>query len=75
MERPTIARLAASLRDGSVTSRALAEACLQRIEQHDGALNAFITVSSEAALAAADAADAALARGDAGPLTGIPRSS
>jgi aspartyl-tRNA(Asn)/glutamyl-tRNA(Gln) amidotransferase subunit A len=72
MERRTIARLSAALRDGSVTSRALTEDCLQRIEQHDGVLNTFITVSRDEALAAADAADTALAAGSGGPLTGIP---
>ena len=36
MERPTIAGLSASLRDGSSTSRALTEECLGRIERGDG---------------------------------------
>ncbi len=72
MERRTITQLSAALRDGSVTSRGLTEDCLQRIERHNAVLNAFITVSRDEALAMADAADAVLASGGGGPLTGIP---
>jgi aspartyl-tRNA(Asn)/glutamyl-tRNA(Gln) amidotransferase subunit A len=72
MERRTIAELAASLRAGSVTSRQLTEDCLDRIGRVDGALNSFITVTGEAALAAADRADRVLERQEGGPLTGIP---
>ncbi len=42
------------------------------MEALDRPLNAFITATPESALKAAEAADAALARGDAGPLAGIP---
>ena len=72
MTRQTITALAAALRDGSATSRALTEASLTRIERHQDALNAFITVTADAALAAADAADKLLAAGKGGPLTGVP---
>ncbi|MBT8421975.1 MAG: Asp-tRNA(Asn)/Glu-tRNA(Gln) amidotransferase subunit GatA, partial [Gammaproteobacteria bacterium] len=48
------------------------EAALGSISTQDGELNAFITVTGDAALAAADAADAARAAGKAGPLTGVP---
>jgi aspartyl-tRNA(Asn)/glutamyl-tRNA(Gln) amidotransferase subunit A len=72
MERRTVAELAASLKAGDVTSRGLTEACLSRIERIDGSLNTFITVTAEAALAAADAADRTLERQEGGPLTGIP---
>ena len=70
--RPTIAELGRRLAAGEVSSRALTEDCLARVEQGDGELNSFITTSPDAALAAADAADARIAAGDAGPLTGIP---
>jgi len=70
--RPTIADLGRRLAAGEVTSRALTEDCLGRIEQHDGVLNSFITVDADAALIAADAADARIRAGSAGPLTGIP---
>ena len=72
MQRPTIIEIAAALRDGSVTSRELTEAALARIDAGDGILNTFITVTGESALAAADAADAAIAAGKGGPLTGVP---
>ena len=72
MQRQTIAELARALQSGAVSSRELTQACLDRIAALDGALNAFITVTAEQALAAADAADARRARGEAGPLTGIP---
>src|SRR5258705_7255575 len=45
---------------------------LRRIETLDKDLNAYVTVTAERALADARAAEAALKRGDAGPLTGIP---
>src|SRR6188474_2981609 len=48
-------------------------ACLDAIERLDGGLRAFITVCAEDALAQAEAADAAAARGDwLGPLHGLP---
>ena len=70
--RPTIAALAGQLEAGKVSSRELTEAALARIAAADAGLNCFINVSAEAALAAADAADARRARGEAGPLTGVP---
>ena len=72
MERRTIAQLAAALAEGSVTSRQLTEDYLARIERLDSTLNTFITVTGEAALAAADQADQALERQEGGLLTGIP---
>ena len=70
--RPTIAALATQLDAGEVSSRELTEAALARIGAADASLNCFINVCAEAALAAADAADARRARGEAGPLTGVP---
>ena len=68
----TISEAAALLRNGEVTSRELTEACLSRIERDAGRLNTFLAVEADAALATADAADAALASGDERPLLGIP---
>ncbi len=70
--RLTIAEMARQLASGSVTSRALTEAALARVATQDPELNSFITVTPDAALAAADAADNARAAGNAGPLTGVP---
>ncbi len=63
---------AARLRSGDYTARALAEATLARVRAQQPALNAYISLTEELALEAADAADARLRAGDAGPLTGIP---
>jgi aspartyl-tRNA(Asn)/glutamyl-tRNA(Gln) amidotransferase subunit A len=69
---PTIAGLARQLEAREVSSRELTQAALDRIAASQPVLNAFITVTPERALAAADAADARRARGEAGPLLGIP---
>ena len=68
----TLTEQAAALRDGTYSARELTDAYLARIEAAGGALNAYITVTAAAARAAADAADAALATGNAPALTGIP---
>src|SRR5579863_8326744 len=67
-----LAALAAGLRARRFSSVELAEAFLGRIERSQGALNAFITITREQALADARAADRALARGEAGALLGVP---
>jgi amidase len=59
------------LRQGTVTSVRLLEISLARIERLDRQLNAFRTLFSTAR-AEAEAADAALARGDERPLLGVP---
>ncbi|HEX6136723.1 MAG TPA: Asp-tRNA(Asn)/Glu-tRNA(Gln) amidotransferase subunit GatA [Casimicrobiaceae bacterium] len=68
----SIGELSAALRAREVSSVELAQDALARIEAAQAPLNAFITVDAQGALASARAADAARARGDAGPLTGIP---
>jgi aspartyl-tRNA(Asn)/glutamyl-tRNA(Gln) amidotransferase subunit A len=61
------------VRRRDVSSVELTEACLARIERHDRAINAFITVTREQAMAAARAADEEIRRGRRrGPLHGIP---
>jgi len=65
--------LAAALRSGQAGSREATEHCLQRIERLDGQLQSFVHVFADEARAAAERADAELARGDdRGPLHGIP---
>jgi aspartyl-tRNA(Asn)/glutamyl-tRNA(Gln) amidotransferase subunit A len=71
-ETPTITRLRRALDSGEVSSVELTRDALARIEALDGQLNSFISVAAERALAQAEAADARIAAGDAGPLTGIP---
>ena len=68
----TIAELSEELRAGRVSSVELTRLFLARCEQYQGELNAFITLSTEAALAEAARADERLRAGHAGPLTGIP---
>jgi aspartyl-tRNA(Asn)/glutamyl-tRNA(Gln) amidotransferase subunit A len=68
----TLTQLAAGLRARTFSSVELVRAYLARIEQHQGALNAFISVTGEPALAAAAAADRALAAGEGRALTGVP---
>ncbi|MGI9290655.1 MAG: Asp-tRNA(Asn)/Glu-tRNA(Gln) amidotransferase subunit GatA, partial [Gammaproteobacteria bacterium] len=55
--RSTIAELSRQLVAGEVSSRELAQNCLDRIESDNKALNSFISVVPDLALAAADAAD------------------
>jgi aspartyl-tRNA(Asn)/glutamyl-tRNA(Gln) amidotransferase subunit A len=67
----TIAEARAGLRARSFSARELTDAHIGAMERARG-LNAFITETADAARAGASAADARLARGDAGPLEGIP---
>ncbi|MFI5614001.1 amidase [Amycolatopsis sp. NPDC051903] len=65
-------QLAAALRAGEVTAVELAESAIERIAKHDGEVNAICVPDFDRALAAARAADAARARGEDGPLLGVP---
>ncbi len=67
------ASLAAAVRDGALSARAISDAFLDRIERVDGAIAAFVEVWAEAARARADAIDRARAAGEPlGPLAGVP---
>ena len=68
----TLAELAKKLRAKEFSVTELTRSLLGRIEAAQPKLNAFVTVTPEIALAQAKAADAALAAGQAGPLTGLP---
>ena len=64
--------LSRSLAEKKISSVELTSAYLERIDAHNAAVNAFISVDAEASLAQARAADERIARGNANPLTGIP---
>jgi len=69
----TLAEAAMMIRSGALSSREAVEASLARIGRWQPAINAFIAIEAERALAAADAADAALAKGEVhGLLHGVP---
>jgi aspartyl-tRNA(Asn)/glutamyl-tRNA(Gln) amidotransferase subunit A len=69
----TIAEAGQELRARRVSSAELTRTCLDQIEKLNPVLNAFITVTGEAALARAEELDRELAQGiDHGPLHGIP---
>jgi aspartyl-tRNA(Asn)/glutamyl-tRNA(Gln) amidotransferase subunit A len=70
----TLDEAAGLLRRREVSSRELTEACLARIDRDGERLNTFLAVGRERAVAAADAADTELGRGNAEgrPLLGIP---
>jgi aspartyl-tRNA(Asn)/glutamyl-tRNA(Gln) amidotransferase subunit A len=57
----------------AVSPLELTRACLERIDRHDKAINAFITVTRDQALATAREMEAEISRGTRrGPLHGIP---
>ena len=60
--------LAQMVRSGEVSSRELVQSALDRIEELNPTLNAFVDVDAEGALRAADAVSA----GDARPFAGVP---
>ena len=67
--------MADAFRRGEVRAEALVGACLDRIERHNGKVNAVIRLDREAALEAAAAADkarAAAGGAEPGPLAGVP---
>ncbi|HUO80171.1 MAG TPA: Asp-tRNA(Asn)/Glu-tRNA(Gln) amidotransferase subunit GatA [Steroidobacteraceae bacterium] len=68
----SLAELAAGLAAKEFSAVELARHFIARIEAANEGLNAFLTVTTERALADAARADAARAAGRAGPLTGLP---
>jgi aspartyl-tRNA(Asn)/glutamyl-tRNA(Gln) amidotransferase subunit A len=70
--RHSVTELVSGLRRREFSSVELTEEFLARIERNQAALNAFISVTREEALAAARAADRTLAGGGGGALTGVP---
>ena len=72
MHTLSLAQLRAGLDRRKFSSVELTQHFLGRIAAHDRLLNSFVTVTDDEALKAAHAADARIAAGSAGPLTGIP---
>ena len=71
----TIETFARELRAGAMTSAALTEACLQRIDAGNDRLRAFTLIMADEARTQASQADRELAGGlDRGPLHGVPIS-
>ncbi len=66
-------RLAEMVRNGEVRSADLVDLYLDRIERHNGALNAVVTLDPEGARRTARECDRAVAEGrEVGPLHGVP---
>lgn len=71
----TIASAGRALRNGTTTAVDLTQQCIDRIDQVDSEIQAFVTVLAESALDQARRADAELRQQiDRGPLHGIPLS-
>ncbi len=69
----SLTSVAKAIAEKRVSSREATQSCLDRIAQWQPRLNAFMAIEVEAALAAADAADGALAKGNKrGVLQGVP---
>ncbi len=68
----TLTELAAGLEKAEFTSVELTEALLDRIDQRNDELNAFVTVTAEQALDAAARADKNRRAGNVGVLNGLP---
>src|SRR5258708_6777428 len=69
----SLTEVAQAIAQKRVSSREVTQSCLDRVTQWQPRLNAFMAIEADEALAAADAADAALASGNArGALHGVP---
>lgn len=72
MHHKTIKELSQDLAAKKISSVELTRSFIDRIHKLDPQLNCFVTVTEEAALQAAKAADLTLSQGKGSPLTGIP---
>ena len=69
----TATSLVELLRSGEVSAAEVTRSVLERIEEVEGDVRAYVTLTPEAALAKAASVDEARARGeDPGPLAGVP---
>jgi aspartyl-tRNA(Asn)/glutamyl-tRNA(Gln) amidotransferase subunit A len=72
MINASLKELAALLAGKKISSVELTREFLARISRHNADINAFVTLDEEKSLTQAAAADARIANGDVGLLTGIP---
>lgn len=69
----SLVAVARAIADKKFSSREVTQSCLNRIAEWQPRLNAFMAIEADTALAAADTADAALAKGNShGVLHGVP---
>lgn len=72
MINSSLKQLGQQLASKQISSVELTQAYLQRMAKLNPSMNAFVTIDEQKTLAQAQAADARIAAGTAGPLTGIP---
>ncbi len=60
------------LKKKEITSKEVTEIFLQRIDELNKDINAYITICADIAMSQAEEADKKIAKGDINPLTGIP---
>ncbi|MEM7255978.1 MAG: Asp-tRNA(Asn)/Glu-tRNA(Gln) amidotransferase subunit GatA, partial [Pseudomonadota bacterium] len=72
MHTHTISQIRQHLASGEYSSREICQHLLERIKRLNESHNAFIEITEDAALAAADAADKQRATGSSAPLLGVP---
>jgi aspartyl-tRNA(Asn)/glutamyl-tRNA(Gln) amidotransferase subunit A len=72
LHHSTAAEIGRGIAAGRYSSVEVTRHFLDRIDRANGTLNAFVTVTAERALADARRADARIASGEGGPLTGVP---
>ena len=72
LHQHSLTELKSLLDSGALSACELSDHFLARIQELDGALNSFISITAEQARADAEAADAARQQGRAGLLNGLP---
>jgi aspartyl-tRNA(Asn)/glutamyl-tRNA(Gln) amidotransferase subunit A len=72
MHNLTMAQMGADLAARRYSSEELTQALLTRIKHYNTALNAYVTITENAALEQARSADKRRAAGEKGPLLGVP---
>ncbi|MDE2838584.1 MAG: Asp-tRNA(Asn)/Glu-tRNA(Gln) amidotransferase subunit GatA [Chloroflexota bacterium] len=68
----TVSQLSGALAEKEISSVELTDSHLERIAELDPRIGSYLAVTPETALAQAHEADRRIARGEAGPLTGVP---